>query len=288
MRILLVTVLFWLFASGTGQAQRVVAILSSELGPYQEAFAGFQSVLGMPVSRVLLAEHDPYIGRDVRVVVAFGGKAALKAYPGQVTVISCLAPGIGQSTYPNAFVKVHMLPQAPLLVGTLRKIQPEMKRLAVFWASEATEDYLEEMREAAWAQNLEILEEQVENPDDLPDILRKLIRNGVDAMWLPPDPLLINARSFSVLKEFSWANDIPFYVPTAGLVKKGAVASVSCSFDEIGRTAGRTVRDVLTGRSSGGLIYPEKIEITVNLTAASNTGLVIPKDVLDGVDTVLP
>jgi ABC-type uncharacterized transport system substrate-binding protein len=117
--------------------------------------------------------------------------------------------------------------------------------------------------------------------DDLPDGLRTVLRQGVDGVWLPPDPVLINARSFSIFREFSRSNDVPLYVPTSSLLNRGAVASVSCGFDEIGRTAGRLAHLALSGGISGGVVYPERVVFRVNGEAARDAGLELGRDSLE-------
>ncbi len=74
-------------------AEPVVAVLSSDLAYYQEAFQGFQKAWAGPVAAVNLKSGKARIDSDTRVVVAFGAKAALQPYPDGVTVIYCMAPG---------------------------------------------------------------------------------------------------------------------------------------------------------------------------------------------------
>jgi ABC-type uncharacterized transport system substrate-binding protein len=135
---------------------------------------------------------------------------------------------------------------------------------------------------------VQILAEKVQGPGDLPDHLRHLVGERADALWLPPDPLLVNAQNFTALKEFSWANDVPFYAPNDGLVEKGAVASVSSSFREIGRAAALAALAARSGPVGHKEVHPEKSETTVNLSAATQSGLRTAQDVLRKADRVLP
>ena len=287
--LLILWLFMWMAMPVRVGAQEVVGVLSSDLGPYQEAYEGFREAFGQEVPRISLASGSPEIGRDTRVVVAFGGKAALYGYPEGVSVIYCLAPAARlEASGSEVMVKVHMLPYAGYVVSKVKEIQPGLRRLGVFWASDAMSEYVGEISRASVAFGLEVAAERVGDPDELPDRLRGLLRRGVDGLWLPPDPLLINSRSFALLREFCRSNDIPFYVPTAGLVEKGAVASISASFREIGRTAGRVARRVLSGEHVPRAVYPEVVEVTLNLSAASEVGLEIPPAVSAQADRVLP
>lgn len=274
---------------GIGRAQEVVAILSSELPPYHEALEGFQEAFGKAVRRVSLTLDEPSIGPETHVVAAFGGKAALKTYPEQAVVIYCLSPGVHLASGDRRrdAVKIPMLPRAGFVISRLREFQPGLKSLVVFWISEALAPHIQDMGQAASSFGITLLEERLANQDDLPERLRWVLRKGADGVWLPPDPVLINARSFALLKAFCQANRMPLYVPTSGLVEQGAVASISCSFREMGRTAGKAAREALLGNVRPGVSYPEVVETTLNLNAATNVGLQITPEILSKTDRVV-
>jgi ABC-type uncharacterized transport system substrate-binding protein len=92
-----------------------------------------------------------------------------------------------------------------------------------------------------------------------------------------------------VAKEFGLSNNVAFYVPTGSLVDKGAVASITASFRESGRTAGRVAAQAQAGTLGNvEAVYPDRYELTVNLTAAAQSGLTIPPDVVKKADRVIP
>jgi hypothetical protein len=270
-------------------AQEVVAVLSADLGPYREAFEGFQEALGRSVPSFLLTEGSPRIAPDTRVVVAFGGKATQWDYPDRVALIYAMAPGtkLGLRDRKGFSIEVGILPRAGLVLSRLKELQPSLKRLAILWSSKAVEDYLDEIRKAAQQVGLEVSSERLGGPGDLPDRLRALF-GRIDALWLLPDPPLVNSQMLSILKEYSWSNDIPFYAPTAGFVQQGATASISSSFREIGRAAGAAASRAITGELVQGTVYPEKAEVVVSAKSAESAGLQIQGDALKKVDKMLP
>lgn len=272
------------------QAQEVVAVLSSELGPYLEAYGGFRARLGYPVPVVSLSAGQPRIGSRTRVVVAFGSKAAQEKYPDEVTLIYCMAPGTMPKGDERSGPTVHvsMLPQAERLMGALKEIQPRMRRLAVCWMLEGFATYREQLAGAAETLGVELVGSSLGSVDELPDRLRALMGKQVDALWLPPDPLLINAQSFAILREFSRANDVPLYAPTAGFVAEGAVASVAVSFVQVGQKAAALVEQLLAGETLPQNVYPEECEISLNLEAAADSGLRVPEAVIARATQVMP
>lgn len=269
--------LFALFLAiaGRGDCQEVVAVLSSELAPYREAFAGFREAVGVPVGRFVLAEGSPQLPRLVRVVVAFGSKAASLPYPDRAAVVLCMAPASpaeeGGGT--GRRVRVHMLPEAGRVLAVLRQLQPGLRRLVTLSVLDADGSDAEQMRRVAGAQGIDVRHETLGDADLLPERLRRLAQEDLDALWLPPDPLLINARTFAMLKEFARANGVPLYAPTAGFVEAGATASIAPSFRDIGATAALAARDLLEERPVAVAVFPAHIETTVNRAAARRVGL---------------
>ena len=287
---LLVWCCLWAAAVRPLGAQEVVAVISSDLAPYREAYQGFETALALPVTQVNLQTGRPRIGRDSRVVVAFGGKAAMEEYPRDLTVIYCMAPGTTLNTdqRQGPTIRINMLPVAGKVVDALSDLQPSLRHLAVLWVTDTMTDYVTGLQQVGGEAGLEIAAERLRDPDQLPDSLRRLIGRKVEALWVPPDPLLINASSFAVLREFSRANKIPLYAATAGFAEEGAVAAVGVSFAQNGRTAAETVLAVLAGQKVAPEVYPDECEITLNLGAAAEIGLHFSSGIQSRAHKIIP
>ena len=270
-------------------ADRVVVILGSEAAPYQEALSGFQESYGQAVTVLHSSDGKPNIPAEVRVIVAFGGKAALAGSAEDATLIYGLAPGLKLESRPRSGlrIKIHTAPVMSETLRRLKEIQPGLRRLAVLWSSDSIPDYLEESASTAKAQGIVIVSEKLSRIEDLPDRLRSF-KEDVDALWLAPDPLIITPTAFSSAREFSYATDKPLYVPMDGLAEKGAVAAVYCAFREIGRKAGALALRAASGEAVPPISYPDQIVVTLNLTAAKNAGLEIPAPALKQASKVIP
>ena len=274
-----------LVVAAPARAQDVVVVLGSDLAPYREAYEGFVTAFGEPVELLTLGGKPP---KGARVVVAFGGKAALQRYPTGVTLVYGLAPGVRAEREPGEAraVKIPMEPAPAALLGRLGALQPGLKRLAVLWASKGGEESVARLVQDGSARGVEVLSERLESADDLPAALRRL-RGKADALWLPPDPLLINARNFDIIKRYAYDNDVPFYVPTEALAEKGAAAAVSVGYSDAGRAAAAAARAVLTGKPPTEDVFAGA-RVSVNRSAAAECGLVLPAVALKGVDKVYP
>lgn len=269
-------------------AQEVVAALSSDKEPYRRAYESFQAAFGKAVP-ILPLEGNVHLSKQTKVVVAFGTKAAGKRYPDRATLIYCIAPGleVDPDLHDGKSIRIPMEPQAAALLASLIKIQPTLKKLAILWSSAALESSARTLEAAGRAMSVAVASERLDDPAELPATLRRL--NGkVDALWLPADPLLINAQNFETIKQYAYHTGIPLYVPTEGLAEGGALAAVSISYKEIGETAARAAKKVLAGADVSADAYAQRSEISINLTAIKATAIGVPADAIKKADRVFP
>lgn len=289
-RITLLLIGALLCAPSWARGQQVVAVLSSELKPYVEAYEAFREELGHAVPVVSLSAGEPKISDTTRVVVAFGSRAAKQRYAEQSVLIYCMAPGTAPETVRNRgrAIRISMLPHVDVLIAGLRQVQPDLRRLAVFWQMAGYGGYVDELRGAAGQHGIDIVGRHLQDATMLPASLRALIDAGANGIWLPPDPLLIDAQTFAVLRDFSQANSMPLYAPTAGFVTEGAVASVAVSYAQVGREAAVLTGRVLSGEALPAEVFPQTSELTLNLQAAAASGITVPEEVVRNARLVSP
>jgi len=269
-------------------AEEVIAVLSSASGAYAESLAGFEKEWGRSVQAVNMTSERVPLSRSNNIIIAFGAKAAMRQYPDRSTLIYW-APGLGvdQLDREGPAIKIWLGARPDILVARLKEIQPQLKNLGIFYVSAYYTRYIENMRRAARPFGITIHADKLDGTDNLPDRLRAM-ETKLEAVLMLNDPLFVNVQTFMILKNYSWANGVPLYAPTAGLVEQGATASIGPTFTELGRAAAQTARKALTGDPAGEEIYPEVNEISVNLTAASKTGVVFSEGFLKKVRRVFP
>lgn len=265
------------------------AVLSSRSPHYLEAFQEFEKAYGRAVSWSVVKEKKRGLGHKAPVIVTFGGKAAVRERRGSARIVYCLAPGVRlpESREGGAPVKVHMLPVPRRVVERLKRLQPGRHSLMVYWSSEDHSDFLRELTKEGARAGIRVSTRRLRDKRELPKALRA-IRRKPDAIWLPPDPGIIDAQSFRTLKEYCRTHDVPLYVPTAGLVRRGAAASVSSSLRDIGAAAADAVRRILAGEAVPGDVHPVRATTTVNPAAAREMGLEFTPEALRGAERVEP
>ncbi|MCB4756607.1 MAG: hypothetical protein LHV69_06195 [Elusimicrobia bacterium] len=284
--LILFLLIFWpLSVKAQGE---VVAVLSSDLEAYQEALDGFTATFGEKVPVSVLTSQTPSFGPGVRLIVAFGGKAALTPYPKNIPLIYCLSPGTQvDSTYRSApTVRIEMLPSADMMWDRFSLLRPPAGKMAVFWISDIFSDYVTDLGKKA-PSGIAVVSKRINTAENLPDALREM-HDDVQTMWLLPDPKLITPDCFATLKEFSLSNKIPLYVPTAGLVLKGAVGGVAVSFHDVGVTAAEAARQFLRGSDLPPVVFSSHAQVHFNLGTAALLSLDHIQEIRESADTVYP
>lgn len=267
-------------------AQEIAAVIGSSKGPFQAAYDAFVGTLGREVPTARLP-GGRLPGDGARVIVAFGGEAALQAYPDSAVVIACLSPGLGQGPRRSGRLShVTMRPAPARLLSEMRRLQPGLARLAVLSHGVETREYLSELRRAAEPLGIQVIAPDLNEPGGIPVALRSLLAAKPQAVWLAPDPLLVTPENFQAVLQFSWNNDVPFYAPTKGLAAAGAAASVSVSPEEQGRLAAGLARRALSGERLPRLIHPDNTRTAVNPASAKKAGLDLDPTKLAGVEVV--
>jgi hypothetical protein len=252
-------------------AQQEAAVLAKGSGPYFESYLAFQRELGRPVTPFDLSKGKPRFSGDLRAVAAFG-IVKFRGFGSEgVTVVWALAPGYFPHTaFPRA-VRVSSLPEPGKALAAFRQLQPGLKRLAVLRHLHQPNNYIEQLNAAGRAAGVEIIDAPISLPGEFPKKLRGLLGKA-DALWLFPAPDLINKTSLAVLAEFSCANKVPFYAPSAGLVTFGATAAYAPGFSETGAAAAKALQAVLDGKEVPAMVFAEAA-LTVNARTAAGCGL---------------
>jgi hypothetical protein len=243
-----------LAATGALGAAEVVAVLSADSAPYKAALAGLQAKLGAVDSAVLPALPDL---KDAKVIVSFGGEAALKGYPARAALVAALLPDPKlKPKHGGPLTRVGIPPDPTVLAEKIRSVASGT--LAVLDSGNYS-DYIAAFKSAAAAVELTV---QVEKVRDLADLALKLpgLKGKAKALWVPPDPLFMNPKTFGLLSGFCKAGDMALIAPLPALVKVGATAGIAPTFQQQGEAAGAAAKAYLAGGAPGDWVYSKDVE----------------------------
>lgn len=255
-------------------------MLSSDSGHYRQAYEGFQDAWGSSVPALAPASAR---ADAADAVVAFGSRATLREWPNATVVVSCLSPG-SEGRGAGA-TRVEMMPEPEALAARLKRLMPGLKVLRVLWSSPEQRAEVDDLAVAAERAGFRVSSDRVRDPARLPAEIRALGK-GPDALWLMPDPSLVNAANFAALKEYAAAERVPFFAPTEGLAKMGATATLAVPFRDLGRAAAEALKDRLAGGAARDHYHSNRIVVSVGAASARAAGLTLGPD--SGVDEALP
>jgi ABC-type uncharacterized transport system substrate-binding protein len=274
-----------LFSCTQLPAGSIVAVLSGNQVPYQEALEGLKTALGGTVDSAVLPDKPDL--HQAKVVVTFGTQAALENYPNQIQIYA-LVPD--ESVHPGSSLgkptRVEMLPEPEALAAHVLQLQPNLKTLAAINVNDGYTAFLGRLEAALAAKGVGLVRANVDSAGDLPAALRTA-KDKAQGLWMPPEPLLLNLQNFNLATSFCGNFGIALYAPVASLAKLGALAGIAPGFKDVGAAAGKAAQARLAGGSES-VVYPHRTVVALNTAAAAKAGVQFSAEAIKAADAVYP
>jgi putative ABC transport system substrate-binding protein len=228
-------------------------------------------------------------GRSV-ILVALGplaAQAARETAP-ELPLVFCMVQdpaGAGLVGVPNTAGVSFAIPVKNQLAA-FRMVNPRGRRIGVIYSAENVGRLVQEAQKAAQVVRLVMVDRPVAAEREIPAALRSLLQGGdaVDALWFPPDPLLMGESRRFILSETLKAGK-PVYSSMASLVAEGALASNAPDFASIGEQVGELVNRIAAGEKRGDLLVP-RAELLINKKIADKLKVEVPADALKAASRV--
>jgi putative ABC transport system substrate-binding protein len=172
----------------------------------------------------------------------------------------------------------------------LHELAPHATRIALLWnpTNGASQDLLQEMREAAGHFGLSLLPHEVRQSGDFPIAFDAIAEQKPDALVIDTDALLISHRKsiveFAAVHRLTAMYGLREFTDAGGLISYGADV-----FDGWRRVVAGDVDKILKGARPADLPIqqPTKFELVINLKTAKELGLTIPQSILARADEVI-
>jgi putative tryptophan/tyrosine transport system substrate-binding protein len=220
-------------------------------------------------------------------IVALGPLAAQAAHQGapELPLIVCMVQDperLGLIAAPGLSGIVFQIPVKNQLAA-FRMVNPRAVRIGVIYSPE---NYGQQVQEALRAMNmvrLVVVDKAVSSNRDVPQALRSLLSGGdaVDALWLPPDPILLSAEARRFILSETLKAGKPVYTFSPALVQEGALVSdgpdLSFTGDQAAELLGRMLGSEKNTRID--FMIP-KSELVINKRIADRLRVEIPADAL--------
>lgn len=297
--------LVWALSCGE-PALAAMTVLYPELGePYRTVFsemiAGIREQARGPVSSYAIgASMDATVLREQlkrespQVVIALGRqgiKAALQwERPGPVVVGGVLAL---PETEARPVVGISLTPAPDLLFARLKSLVPGSRRVIVICNPQANEWLLGFAREAAKAQELELVVHAAYDLASAAQLYKTAFASADksrDAVWLLQDSSTLDEETIvPLVLENAWRRNVPVFSSSLLHVKKGVLFALFPDNRLLGRHLAQTAQLALAQAPSKSNLLPLRaVRTAVNLRTAGHLGLNIGYQQQRSFDAVFP
>jgi putative ABC transport system substrate-binding protein len=227
------------------------------------------------------------------VLVAVGPLAAqaAKELAPETPLVYCMVPDparAGLTGAPNVTGVSFSVPVKNQLAA-FRMVYPRGVRIGVIYNAENTGKHVQEALKAAPVVRLNVLERAVASEREIPDAVRSLLKGdqAVDAIWIPPDPVLLGDDSRRFILSETLRAGKPVYTSLSALVQEGALVSNGPDFASIGEQAGELVNRLASGEKANKIdILIPRAELIINKRIADKLKIEIPADALKAANKV--
>ena len=269
---------------------------------YQDGLNIRLKVINAAADRARAADAAHELQRQgARLLITLGTIPTLIALDvTQIPVVYCTvaAPestGLGRPAaepQPVRFTGTSMEVPAAEQLHFLLLALPGLKRLGILNCADTPQGVAtaQSAQVAAQARDLMVIREEI--TDDRPELLEQamadLLRQNIEALFLPTDPVLNTPKNLGPICQMAHRARIPVMVSSPGLVKIGALLAYHADFAEIGRQAGRQAARLLAGAQPPAVApeTPMIKRLSLNLKVAENLNLELSRKLLSQVDNL--
>ena len=267
-------------------ADGFVILKSSNIDNYNDAVMAFKTSCGSPKKEFDLADSveagleiaDEVSRLQPDAVFAVGVKAALAArkyLPESTPVVYAIVlnpdkHGLDKGNTTGVLMDVALDTE----LKTIKGLVPNIRKLGALYNPKRSGDAIDNARRIAQQVGFELVTARVESSSDTVYALKSFAA-GVDAMWLIPDPTVVNRESIQSILEYSFENRIPVFAFHKKFVQAGVLLSLSPSYEKMGAQACEIAQRVQKGTAASSIApeSPKHLEIAVNVNTARNLNL---------------
>lgn len=220
------------------------------------------------------------------ILVAMGPLAAQSARDllPNVPLVFCMIQDparVGLGPGPNTTGVAFTIPIKNQLAA-FRLVNPRGVRIGVIYSEANVGRLIDEAQKAAPAVRLALVGRPVAGEREVPQALRELLSGAdpADAVWVPPDPLLLGEESQRHILSETLKAGKPVYSFSPTLVEKGALVSNGPDFVSIGEQVGELVNRMGAGERGRIEMMVPRAELVINRRMAGKLKIEISPEVL--------
>lgn len=268
---------------GSAEAgQKIVAVQSIRVKPYEEAIKAFKNVCRCRIQRLVVSELEGVdVVREIRrirpdMVLAIGRDALsmvrkIKSVP--VVYLMVLNPQTILSGEENITgVSMNISPDKQL--RALLDAVPQTKRIGIVYDPDRTGTFVKDARNAAVRMGVTLIAREVHSPKDAPSSIMDM-RKEIDVFWMLPDITVITPETVEFLLLFSLQNNIPLLTFSEKYLEMGAFMSTGIDPVDMGVQAAEMANRILQGKHTKPeqQVHARRMVVSTNLMIAGKLGI---------------
>ncbi len=151
----------------------------------------------------------------------------------------------------------------PSIFHNIKLISSNFKNVGLIYDPQFSEEQVEELMKFETSQNISVMKSQVKAKKEKQITIKDLkkcfsyLSGKIDMLYLFPDPTIINQENFDFILEKCKELNIPLFTYNEEFVKKGALASISPDYSNIGSQLALISRQLLLNKKT-----PDTMEIS--------------------------
>jgi putative ABC transport system substrate-binding protein len=280
---------------GTARAaQKIVAVQSIGIQPYEESLNGFKNAFGNDIHRLILSEMKRgTIASRINelkpaLILAIGIDAlnqVSKITNVPIIYLMVLSPPASLSTKTNLYgVRMALAPE--LQLRKLFNALPNAKAIGLLYNPDRAGELTDRAIEIARKNGTKIVAKGTRNPQNVPRLLQEL-RGQIDVLLMLPDLTVITPETVEAMLLFSLENKVPLVSFSEKYVEMGALMSIGVDAFDMGMQAGEMAQRIL----SGGTVNvhhtdARKAVISINSKVAKTLGISINQRTIGKVELI--
>lgn len=266
-------------------AEKIIAVISRSLGPYQEALKGYEQESKLTVQEVNL-DGDVSKGSQVTEMLSAEKADGVLAVGTEALAVLKMIPVSTPAFYTMVLEPLELpgrktsgvLMQISVndQMLNISKLLPAVKKVGVIYNPNSSKKSVNQAREVAGNYGLTLSPIAVENASEVSGALTNLTRDKVDAIWSVVDSTVAQPAVIGQIIQHAGSQKIPFIGLSVFHVKAGALAAFSVDFADIGTQTASLTKKVLAGGANK-VETPRRIVIYVNAEVQKQLGLDLSK-----------
>jgi len=279
---------------------RVAVVVSDDLEAYTAPVASFVDELGLTAEVINIhgreIEARNMVGRlksDLpSVVYCVGAKACYavhRSMPKVPLVYSTIYEPERYGIRGPRVTGVSMAVQPVAFLSQFVGFFPGVERIGVIRGPGLDDQRWLAMAAGAVELGIETVEFRVSSPREVRAAMLNLARQGVDALWVPPDREVLTSDNFRTVAEECRRRRLPLLVDTQNMVEAGGLFTLAPDHEAVGRQAAQLTQQLLGGTPATELPVqpPDHLLVVLNTRTIERAELDFDRLMLDFVDVVV-